>query len=172
MYIIRSKYVGLSLLIIAGLFVSCARKSTPPGASSVVGAVDGVNYSYSYWEEGLGILIWHNFSPGTEGCTGTGSTTDPVYRLVCHVRTDDGRQFEWEVQTRDGVTGAVWIDGHSIDLSQGAMFLLSSQIDGVRVKQLERDLSELEPNNEAIAAFARSDHDVASFVDAGEPESD
>ena len=161
----RLGQVCLWFMLVAGLLANCSPKSTPPGANSVGGSVDGVVlYSYHYWEEGLAILIWHDFSYGESGCRGSGSTEDPVYRLVCDVEARDGRRFNWEGNTRDGVTAQMWINGESYDLAQGAMFLVSSQDDKTTVVQLQRDLSQLHPDNESILSLADSDSDVANFV--------
>ena len=172
MSVVRFMKAGLWLLLIAGFISSCSPKSTPPGANSIGGSVDGIIYSYHYWEEGLAILIWHDFSYGAESCSGTGSTEDPVYRLECAVEALDGRRFSWEVHSSDGLTAAMWIDDTSFDLSQGTMFLVSSQDNGTQVIQLQRDFSELEPDNETISAMAISDSDVANFIDSARPVND
>jgi len=161
--------VGLWLaavsILLAGLFAGCSPKTTPPGASSIGGSVDGMAYSYHYWEEGLAVLIWHNFSYGGEGCSGTGSTEDPVYRLECSVESQDGRRFDWVVHTQDGVTAQVWIDGQSYDLDQGALFLVSAQPGETQVEQVQRDLSALTPTNEALEALVTTDSDIAGFYE-------
>ena len=168
----RRRYVEVWLLLIAGLLMSCSPKSTPPGANSIGGSVDGARFSYHYWEEGLAILIWHDLSYGGEGCSGTGSTEDPVYELECDAESTDGQTFSWKVHSRDGVTGEMWIDDQRYDLSQGNMFLVSSQDNGVQVDQLQRDFSELEPNAETISALSNSDPDVADFIARIGTESD
>jgi Tol biopolymer transport system component len=134
--------------------------------------VDGARYTYHYWDEGLAILFWHDFTSGGEGCSGSGSTEDPVYRLECDVESADGESFSWQVQTQDGMTAEMWIDGQSIDLSKGTMFLVSTGEGGVQVEQLQRDFSELEPSYEAISALASSDPDVASFIASIDSKSD
>jgi hypothetical protein len=165
MYMVRLRTLYLWLLLIASFISSCSPKSTPPGANSIGGSIDGANYTYHYWQEGLALLIWHDFSYGAESCSGTGSTEDPVYRLECTVQAQDGRQFGWQIHTRDGVKAEMWIDGRSYDLAQGAMFLVSSGEGETTVVQLQRDLSALNPDVESIAALASSDPDVVDFVD-------
>jgi hypothetical protein len=162
----------LCLFLTVGLLVGCSPKSTPPGANSIYGGVDVARFSYHYWEEGLSILIWHDLSYGGEGCSGTGSTEDPVYRLECDVESADGQSFSWKVHTRDGVTADMWIEDQSYDLSQGNMFLVSSGDDGIQVDQLQRDFSELEPDVETISASSYSDPDVADFIARIGTESD
>jgi hypothetical protein len=161
---VRFMKAGLWLLLIAGFISSCSPNSTPPGANSIGGSVGGTLYSYHYWQEGLAILIWHDFSYGESGCGGSSSTEDPVYRLNCDVEAHDGRRFSWEVHSSDGLTAEMWIDGDNFDLSQGTLFLVSSQDSGTQVVQVQRDFSELEPANETISALASSDDAIANFV--------
>ena len=104
MFTIQTRFNCVWLLLIASVLIGCSPGSTPPGANSIGGVVDGGSYSYHYWEEGLAILIWQDASYGTgESCSGTGSTEDPVYRLECDVDSTDGQTFSWKVDTRDGV---------------------------------------------------------------------
>lgn len=162
----RSKLakVLLVLVLIAAVLGGCAAKTPPPGASLVGGAVGKVVYAYHYWAEGLGILVWHDFSYGGEGCSGTGSTEDPVFRLECNVQAQDGRTFDWTVHTTDGVTAEMWIDGQPIDLSKGRMFLIRSGEDGLEIVQLVRDFSPETADNDVLAGMAISDPDVAEFI--------
>jgi hypothetical protein len=161
---VRARSVWVCLFLVASFIVGCSPKSTPPGANSIYGGVDVARFSYHYWDEGLAILIWHDFAYGGEGCSGSGSTEDPVYRLKCDVESGDGRSFSWKAHTQDGVTADMWIEDQSYDLSQGSLFLVSSKDDGVQVEQLQRDLSELEPTVDTISATSYSDSDVAGFI--------
>lgn len=164
MFVNRKGFWRACLLLVLGFLASCTPKSTPPGASSIYNMVNGARYTYHYWEEGLAILLWYDFTGGGEGCTGSGSTEDPVYRLECDVENADGQTFSWKVHTSDGVTADMWINDQPVDLSEGTMFLASSGEDGLHFQQLQRNFSELEPTNEAISALASSDPDVAEFI--------
>ena len=157
MKLLRISFAVLMLLLITSLIAGCTGKSTPPG--------DQVTYSYHYWNEGLAILIWHDSSAGSEGCSGSGSTEDPVYRLECTVQPLDGNPFEWTVHTSDGITADMWIDDEPIDLSQGNMFVIQSVDDGIRYDQYERDFSTLEPTNEALASLTEKDQVIIDFVE-------
>jgi hypothetical protein len=171
MYNVRARFFWVYVFLIAGFLISCSPKVTPPGANIIYGGVDMARYFYHYWEEGLAILFWHNFVGG-ESCTGAGSTEDPVYRLECHVESEDGQSFGWEVNTQDGMTADLWIDGQRYDLSQGNMFLISTGESGFQVEQLQRDFSKLESSNDAISALASNDPDVAGFIARYETVSD
>jgi hypothetical protein len=154
----------VSILLIATFITGCSPKSTPPGANSIYGGVDVARFSYHYWEEGLSILVWHDLTFGEEGCSGTGSTEDPVYRLECNVESADGRSFTLKVHTRNGMTADVWIEDQHYNLSQGNMFLVSSPNDKLEVEQYERDFSGLKPTVETITALSNSDPDVTDFI--------
>lgn len=171
MYSIRKISFSLWVFIIAGILLGCSPKSTPPGANSVYGGLDVARFSYHYWEEGLAILIWHNFTYGGEGCSGSGSTEDPVYRLVCDVESADGQSFSWKMHTQDGIKADMWIDDESYDLSQGNMFLVRAQDGGIQVGQYQRDSSKLEPTVENINALSTSDPDVSDFIERIRTES-
>lgn len=169
---VRSRMIWLTILLITTLLTSCAPKSTPPGANSIYSSVDPTHFSYHYWTEGLAILVWHDFTSGGEGCTGTGSTEDPVYRLICDVSSADGESFSWRVQTEDGVTTEMWIDDQRYDPARGNLFLVHAQDGVLQVEQYPRDFSTLDPSVEAVSALSTSDPDVASFIDRLHSESD
>jgi hypothetical protein len=141
----QTRFIWVWLLLISSFLISCSPGSTPPGANSIGGVVDGGSYSYHYWEEGLAILLWQDTSYATgESCSGTASTDDPAYRLECDVLGPEGRYYSWKANTTDGVTAEMWIEDQRFDLSRGAMFLVNIREDGVQVEQLQRDLSALE----------------------------
>jgi hypothetical protein len=60
-------------------------KAPPPGANAISGVAEGARNSYHYWDEGLALLFWYDFSSGGEGCVGSVATEDAVYRLECDV---------------------------------------------------------------------------------------
>ncbi len=155
----------LLLLTMTGLLIGCTKKSTPPGANSISNVVEGVRYSYNYWEEGLAILLWHDSVEGGEGCSSTSSTEDPVFRLECQVDARDGASFSYRVHTIDGVTGEMWINEQPYDLSLGGVFLVSTREGDLHVEQINSDLSGLDTAEE-IAALAGSDAGIAAFIAA------
>ena len=160
----KNLLIRIGFALVLGLLAACIPKQTPPGANSISGEAGGARYSYHYWDEGLTILFWYNVSSGSEGCTGTGSTEDTVFRLVCDVETLDGQQFTWLVETSDGISADLWIDGRQYDLGNGTMFLATINGDGAQIEQLARDFSQLEPDMAAIEAFAREDLAVIDFI--------
>jgi hypothetical protein len=158
--------------LLATLFVAivsgCAPKATPPGADVAAGVVgQQVGFEFMRWEEGLAIMIWHDFL-GNSGTSSTsessGFTTDPIHKLQGYAESWDGHRFDWEVQTNDGRTAQFWLDGTPYDLSDGRLFIVTMKNGGADVTQLDRDLSRVQPNHSSCEAFARSDPDLARFI--------
>ena len=142
---------------------SLSRRSTPPGASMAGGGLEQTSYVFLRWEEGLRIMIWYDALKSGEG-SGSGSTADPIYRYHGYAESPDGRRFDWEVQTADGKTALFTIDNTTYDLADGALFLITTASGKTEVKQLQRNLSDVEPNRDSIVAFSKSDPDVARFT--------
>ena len=138
-------------------------KSTPPGADLAGGKLEQTGYVFLGWKEGLRIMIWHDIPESYIG-GGSGSTRDPVYRYHGYAESSEGRRFEVDVRTLDGKTAQFKIGDTIYDLSNGTLFLVTTIGGKTEVKQLQRDLSDVELNHESIVAFAQSDPDVARFA--------
>jgi len=138
-------------------------RSTPPGANMAGGGLGQARYVFLRWKEGLKIMMWHDCLKSGRG-SGSGSTTDPVYRYQGWAESSDGRRFEWEVQTADGKTALFKIDDTRYDLTDGRLFIVTMKNGKTQVRQLDRDLSNVQANQESIVAFARSDPHVAEFA--------
>lgn len=157
----RWLWVPLALLaLVAG---GCAGKSTPPGAGTAYGAVEGAGYTFMRWQEGLALMIWQrdtNFLM----CEGGSSTRDPVYELSCQAESDDGYRLDWTVQSTDGETAQLEMGNGTYDLSGGTLFFVRQREGGIEVIQLDRDLSGIPFDHNQITAFAKSDPDIAEFI--------
>jgi hypothetical protein len=108
-------------------------------------------------------MICHDATSATS--SGSGSTSDPVYRVEGQAANTDGPGFHWTLETRDGQTAQFSIDGTSYDLSAGTLFLISTRDGSPQVEQLQRDLSGIQPNRESILAFAQEDPDIARSIE-------
>jgi hypothetical protein len=149
--------------LLAATFSSCAPKPTPPGVASAGGWFGQATYLFVRWKEGLSIMIWHDVLGSVEG-KDSGSTTEPIYWYHGWTESPGGRRFDWEVQTANGKTAVFKIDDTSYDLANGRLFIVTMKDGKTRVRQLNRDLSNVQMDWESIVAFARSDPDVAEFA--------
>jgi len=51
-----------------------------------------------------------------------------------------------------------------LDLSEGALFIISTKTGTTTVMQLNRDLSDVQPEYDSCVAFGENDPDVADFI--------
>lgn len=146
--------------------IAGCRRTTPPGPDVGSAVIDGAaSYTFLRWKEGLSVMLWYDITESV-GSSGSGSTEDPIHRQEGYAAAADGRRVEWHLETADGMTATFTIDGQPYDLTQGTLFLISTREDATQIKQLERDLSNVEPTLESCEAFARSDPDVSDFIAA------
>jgi hypothetical protein len=154
--------VGLAF-ILAGAVAACAGRSTPPGANKYLGTFEQGGYLVLRWEEGLEVMIWHDMT-GSMMAHSAGSTQDPTYVEQGSARSADGRSLAWELRTTDGRRGELQIGGATYEVAGGSVFLVTTRGGKTEVRQLDRDLSTVPLDHEAILAFAESDPDLAAFI--------
>ncbi len=156
-----------TLPVLIGLLVmaaGCSPAVTPPGANVAYGQLNQAGYTLLRWPQGLDILVWHDLA-GASWCRGSGSTSDPTYRLHCHAESVDGRSADWEVQTQNGQTAQFSINGYAYDLTRGRLFLIRTGEQQTGVVQLQRNLSGAQvEDRQSIEAFARADPDISAFI--------
>jgi hypothetical protein len=157
----------LTLVVLTLALDGCGSRSTPPGPDVASGTFEGRSYVFMRWQEGLRLMIWHDIIDSVVS-EGSGATDDPVYTYRGYATASDGAGFDWEVRTADGQTAQFMIDGTIYDLSEGRLFIVTTQGGVTRVSQLQRDLSGVQPNYDSIAAFAREDPDVSRFIERAE----
>jgi hypothetical protein len=122
------------------------------------------DYLFLRWQEGLEVMIWHDLSGEGTGHS-AGFAAGRLYIERGSARAADGRSLAWEVQTRDGTMGEMQIGGGRYGLEAGNLFLITTRGGTTAVRQLHRDLSGVPLDQEGILAFARSDPDLAAFLD-------
>jgi hypothetical protein len=93
----RKRTFTLLAMLFVVIVSGCAPKATPPGADVAAGVVgQQVGFEFLRWEEGLAIMIWHDFL-GNSGTSSTsessGFTTDPIHRLQGYAESWDGHRF-------------------------------------------------------------------------------
>jgi hypothetical protein len=170
---LKKVFVLLATLLMT-MVSGCRTRTTPPGADIVAGVFEQAGFEFLRWEEGLAIMIWHDFlgdSGAFSESQGSAFSTDPVYKLEGYAASGEGHRFEWAVQTQDGQTAQFWLDERLYDLADGALFIVTLKEGRVDVTQLDRELSGVQPNYDSCLAFAQGDPDVARFIGAGPPPS-
>ena len=156
--------VLLFLCLMGAAQVAC-RQSTPPEPKNIMVTLAGqANYMMMDWQEGLRIVVWDDFLMGSFQSSNAVSTGDPFFRQEGGARAADGRAYEYIVETSDGLSGTMVIDGLTYDLSQGGLFLISNDADPARVQQLDMDLSDFPPTEAAAQSMIDEFPEVAAFV--------
>jgi hypothetical protein len=161
----RLARLALLVLLVTATAAACTGRSTPPGANKYLGSFDQGGYLFLRWQAGLEVMIWHDVAASAVAHS-AGSTEGRVYGERGSARSADGRSFEWELQTTDGKTGQVRIGKASYDLSTGTLFIVTTGGGTTDVRQLDRDLSAVPLDHDAILTFAEKDPDLAASLNA------
>jgi len=156
----------LMILISAG----CAPVSTPPAPDMVGGVYVRAAYEYFHWREGLDIMIWYDAAQSSF-CDSSGSTSAEMHVVSCQALSESGRNLDWRIETSDGLTGKFALDNNQFDLSAGNVFVVSTAQDPPQVRQFQRDLSGVKPENESIIDFGLNDPDIAEFIQSADLKS-
>jgi hypothetical protein len=99
------------------------------------------------------------------GCTGVSwSGGEGKFRGQLHA--NDGGKIDWSCTTQDGHSGKVIVDGHEFDLTQGALFLVSTTDKPTRVDQLAVAAGQLQACSDAkkLPELAEADPRIAAFL--------
>lgn len=151
----------LPLLGIASFIfmTGCERRSTPPGPGSNFGIVEpNTHFQFLLWDEGLAIMLIDNITKAHQG-GGSGSTKDPVYRHKGSAESKEGYRYEWQLETSDGQSAKVEIDGNDYDLGKGVVFSITVSEKETIVDQIDLDLSKLS-DVEDCRAFIKANREV------------
>jgi hypothetical protein len=146
----------LVLVAILVAILSSAMRARAPGLAATEGTTGQAKYVYYWSERGLRLMIWHDAAE-VSLVTETSGTARPARRLSGRATTGGQPLFDWEIETTDGRTARFRIDGIVYDLNEGAVFLIRSEGGRIEVDQLQRNLSIVQPDAEAVAHFAAND---------------
>lgn len=108
--------------------------------------------------EGVPFVIWSDVSGNGHG---GGNSTGAYY--AWEGRTENGRAVTIAVETTDGVSGTITIDGRPYDFTQGALFLISTQNGGTTVRQVEFVVEGFPTDLEALQTIADANPAIGDF---------
>jgi hypothetical protein len=132
-----------------------------------------VSFTFLRWNEGLKILLVFDHPYGQEGKGASVVSrrktppNNPVHIELGTASLGDGRSYTWEVETADGRTGKLSIDGKEYDLSKGHFILFKGKGEQAQVLQLNRDLSDIPFDGADCRVYLEKDADVKKFMPAG-----
>jgi hypothetical protein len=142
-----------------------AGKSWGGGSGSSSRREDGawINYTIGrlICDDRVYLVLAANGCRGSGGGGGSGK-----YRAQLHAK--DGREIVWSCSTQDGKSGKVVIDGQEFDLTQGALFLVSTKDKPTRVEQVLIDDGQLQAGSDTqkFPELAKADPRIATFLES------
>ncbi len=124
---------------------SCGGKTTPPGASFIVGSFGnsegfGGSFTALQWPNGLTVVLLDDIE-GEHESSGSASTEDSTWRGKGAAHAADGREVNWQVETTAGNTSTIFINEQAYDLRQGTLFLIRTKDGETQVTQQPLNLA-------------------------------
>jgi hypothetical protein len=154
--------IVLSSGFILGIaFSACSPTATLLDPETATGVYVHSGFEFYLWEEGLALMIWHD---GTNHVSCSNSTNNQRYEINCNALAHNNNSFDWHLETNDGKTAKFSIDDVLFDLKNGALFVIRSSGGNTEVRQLMRDLSEVQANAESVTEFGLSNPDILEFI--------
>jgi hypothetical protein len=114
---------------------------------------------------GTVFVIWSD-AVGGGGGSSTGNAQGIKGKGDLH--TQDHRQIEFRVETKDSKTGQATINGAGFELADGNLFLVAAEGGQCRVKQLKREIGDLKFERESLERFGKNDPDIVEFFTKGD----
>jgi len=157
----RFTYSLATLLICLGFILSaCSQAEILPDPETVSGVYVQSGYEYYRWEEGLRVMIWHDGIPHLS-CS---SFTNGQYEVECQGESIGNHTVAWRLETKDGKTAEFTISGKPFDLNAGNLFIIQSSSGDLEVKQLKRDLTDIQADAGSVTEFGLSDPTILEFI--------
>jgi hypothetical protein len=136
----------------------------PDGKDNPLPGIDQGNI----YHLGTAFVVWCDTAGG-----GGGSSSSNAQGVKCQGTPFGraGRRVEFACETKDGKAGRVAINGATFELADGNLFVVATDREQPRVKQLKRDLSGLKFERASLEAFGRNDAEILGFfTEAAKPK--
>lgn len=155
--------LGLGLVIPTA---GCRARSTPPGADAMSASDLEMSFLSLRWKEGLRLLFVDDLK-GEHASRGSGSTESPIHTVVGSAGPANGARCAWKLETQDGKSAKLTINGKDYDLSQGTLFVIKASGDEIDVHQLKRDLSTIPLEVESCLVQLKKDAEITKILGIG-----
>lgn len=156
-------------IILAIASAGCGTRTTPPGPTTIGTSAPGMNITYLHWNEGLAVLFVDNVK-GARSAKGSGSTRSPVYLETGSGGSPGSAQYRWKLETTDGKSASLTIDGKDFDLSAGTVFVLKAKGNDIEIHQLQRELSTIPFDAEGCKEHLQKDAEISKILATGEAD--
>jgi hypothetical protein len=154
--------INLSIFIpLAIMLSSCLTDSQSLEPDMASGVYINFGYEFYRWEGGPALMIWHDAIELTD----CGSKTyRQSYEMECRTVSKDHQSFDWQYTTVDGNSVEFSINDQPYHLVDGNLFLITSWGGETVVRQLQRDLSGVQPRSEGVIDFGLSDPAILELM--------
>jgi hypothetical protein len=104
--------------------------------------------------------VWSDLPNG-----GGGDTSTNMHGVSCRGRLlgANGEVLTYQCESKDGKTGTATIEGQRYDLARGSLFLVATDGKTFRIKQLSRDLKNVQFNQDSLSQLAQRDAEIKQF---------
>ncbi len=110
--------------------------------------------------EGLSFVIWSDLSSNTK-VDGNSATDGASYEG--YQAGKDGMRINFSAKTTDGVTGSLNIGEIEYQLTDGAVFLISTTQEPPVIERIKLDLSKFPKTQEEITEYAKTNQEIEKF---------
>jgi hypothetical protein len=142
---------------------ACAPGTSPPGPNTLSGTVGSAGYSLHRWDQGISVLIVHD-GPAALFCEGSGSSSSQQYILECQADSDAGTSFSWVIRSENGKNAEIAIDNMNYEIGGDSLLLVRSSDKPPSIEKIDRDLSGVNFEHEAVLELAEIDPEIQNFV--------
>ena len=153
-----------SFLAFLLLFSACSTQKTPPGASIISGVVvdSNIHASLLKWDEGLQVILVDTQT--SHHSHGKGSTSNPIFKQTGGAKSEGTAGYEWEIETTDGKTAKMKIDGQSFELAKGSFFVIEQVGESFEVKQYEFTFPKTINSPKSLIDAINEDSDIKKWI--------
>ncbi|MBI3409731.1 MAG: hypothetical protein HY040_15430 [Planctomycetes bacterium] len=162
------------LLLFLTLLAGC-KSYTPPDCKGGIAALGDTTLQAVWRRDGLLVLVWSDISPKSPGFGSEGGSSSSHSGSVGRtewnstVKSNDGRSVQLKAATSDGINWTVAVNGTEYRLDDGAVFLVRTRGQAVKVIQVKQDISAMPPTHETWQRLPTENAEVQEFVkQAGE----
>jgi hypothetical protein len=159
---LRNWLIATAGLGVVVFLLGCSSGSAVPLLNSIGGSRQGMSYWY-FEDKGLKILLVDDVFAGRRQQQAGGTTSKPVWSGSLSA---DGSGYTWQIEWIDGKSAKVRIDGIEYDSSQGAVFVIKTKGDKLKVRQMNRDLSVVPFTHQGCWEFLNKDVEILKELGA------
>lgn len=166
----------LVLLMCATITAGCGATLAPPPPTphTISGMTrDRTSYTFLKWNGGLAIMLVDQcdvHSLSGSGCDGESDRRKGDAHWWDQETNEWQDGYEWELETSDGRTAQFSINNVQYDLEQGRVFHIDAKGDQATVQQLDRDLTNVQPNRTSCNNFVTADPELTKTTEGVDSE--